>query len=141
MDDELALLGAGSDAALEEVAQGGDAELGLDGGRRRVVDERLAVVHERLLAARQQPPDADDARPLGDGEVGAARAPAGTTRASSTLASTRGSASRSRKPLSSKVAAASCSGLTKVPRPRVVLTAPRSSSTPIARRTVIGLTS
>ncbi len=35
----------------------------------------------------------------------------------------------------------SCSGLTNVPRPRVVLTAPRSSSTPMARRTVIGLTS
>ena len=79
--------------------------------------------------------------PPGTARLAAARAPAGSTRVSSTLTSTRGSSSRSWNSLSSKVAALSSSGLTNVPRPRVVLTAPRSSSTPMARRTVMGLTS
>ena len=111
VDDQLAVLGAGARAALEEVAQGGDAELGLDGRRRRVVDERLAVIRERLVAALAAGADADDARALGTARLAAARGPAGTTRASSTLASTRGSASRSWKPPSSNVAEASCERL------------------------------
>ena len=73
--------------------------------------------------------------------LAAARGPAGSTRASTTLAVTPGSARMSWNSLRSNVAVARRSGCTKVPRPRVVLTAPWSSSMPIARRTVMGLTS
>ena len=79
--------------------------------------------------------------PAGTPRLAAARGPAGSTRASIILAVTVSSASRSWNSLRSNAAVARRSGCTKVPRPRVVLTAPWSSSMPMARRTVMGLTS
>jgi hypothetical protein len=77
VDDELAVLGPCPRTAFEHVTQGGDVELGLDDRPGRVVDERLAVIEERLRVTLQESPDRDDARAGLDVEAGRRPRPRG----------------------------------------------------------------
>ena len=69
VEREAAVLEVRSGRAGEEVLQRRGGQLGLDQRPRRIEDEVLAVVEDRLLAAEQEPLDGDHPVVLHDGEL------------------------------------------------------------------------